>query len=493
MSTEELIGSRILSNLFLIFAVVVAGSGQALPYVHADNYPGHPRVIIISDIGNEPDDQMSLVRLLLYSNELDIEALIAATSTWQKAAVHPETMHLEFTSDNFPGYQDNHPDFQFDVKRDPFGLSLAGNTLTVTDLLHYLAGAQKCVLVCFSVHCGDHPPSEPPRRISVSAQTTVRLKPDFSVESRSRLLGVTPLDECKLGPFGLFNATGLIVNRASDLVSNKLGTVDDRIVSAGANIRPAAQRAWNEANTPIMVADGVWLLLNPSTIRGLNFNGSGLTLTTSIGVSAKPVIVVGAKPSSAIPPLPDLDPTASPATGFHVALDSMIPFTALADAAKPAVVGQRIFMPKPFPSGYYVDVTGLEAYGSSGKCVVGISFRGVFNGEVFLIGTPSLNTDTGLVTVDDLDYTLETKTLLAKLANTLFADDVRRTLRQHAQISVRDKLDALRSNLDKALNRSIGGVTLKGSLTVLRAVPPSPSKDTLTVRAIADGTLSLSV
>ncbi len=49
---------------------------------------------MISDIGNEPDDQMSLVRLLLYANELDIEALIATTSTWQKHAVHPETMRL---------------------------------------------------------------------------------------------------------------------------------------------------------------------------------------------------------------------------------------------------------------------------------------------------------------------------------------------------------------------------------------------------------------
>ena len=35
---------------------------------------------------------MSLIRLLLYSNQLDIEALIASTSTWQKTAVHPETM-----------------------------------------------------------------------------------------------------------------------------------------------------------------------------------------------------------------------------------------------------------------------------------------------------------------------------------------------------------------------------------------------------------------
>ncbi len=58
-----------------------------------DTFSGKPRVVIISDIGNEPDDQMSFVRLLLYSNQLDLEAMIATTSTWQKAASHPETMH----------------------------------------------------------------------------------------------------------------------------------------------------------------------------------------------------------------------------------------------------------------------------------------------------------------------------------------------------------------------------------------------------------------
>jgi hypothetical protein len=58
-----------------------------------DDFSGKPRVAILSDIGNEPDDQMSFVRLLLYSNEFDLEAMIASTSTWQKSATHPETMH----------------------------------------------------------------------------------------------------------------------------------------------------------------------------------------------------------------------------------------------------------------------------------------------------------------------------------------------------------------------------------------------------------------
>lgn len=83
-----------LLGIFLIGIAAHAIQAQAGPQPPAvDTFAGHPRVVVISDIGNEPDDQMSFVRLLLYSNELDLEALIASTSTWQKTATHPETMH----------------------------------------------------------------------------------------------------------------------------------------------------------------------------------------------------------------------------------------------------------------------------------------------------------------------------------------------------------------------------------------------------------------
>lgn len=51
------------------------------------------RVIILTDIENEPDDSQSLVRLLLYSNDIDIKAIIATTSTHMRDKVHPETIH----------------------------------------------------------------------------------------------------------------------------------------------------------------------------------------------------------------------------------------------------------------------------------------------------------------------------------------------------------------------------------------------------------------
>lgn len=78
----------------LLFFASLSVFAQSPPQPQpVDKFVGKPRVAIISDIGNEPDDQMSFVRMLMYSNELDVEAMIATTSTWQKTASHPETMH----------------------------------------------------------------------------------------------------------------------------------------------------------------------------------------------------------------------------------------------------------------------------------------------------------------------------------------------------------------------------------------------------------------
>ena len=76
--------------LALLFALAAGpAAAQPLSPGYVDAFAGKPRVVVLSDMGNEPDDQMSFVRLLLYSNELDLEALVATTSTWQKGRSNP--------------------------------------------------------------------------------------------------------------------------------------------------------------------------------------------------------------------------------------------------------------------------------------------------------------------------------------------------------------------------------------------------------------------
>src|SRR5688572_5137331 len=48
---------------------------------------GKPRVLVLTDIENEPDDAMSMVRFLVYSNHFDVEGLVATTSIHQQKKV----------------------------------------------------------------------------------------------------------------------------------------------------------------------------------------------------------------------------------------------------------------------------------------------------------------------------------------------------------------------------------------------------------------------
>ena len=61
--------------------------------VRPDAYAVRQRVVVMTDIANEPDDQMSMVRFLLYSHQFDVEGLVASTSTWMKARVRPDVIN----------------------------------------------------------------------------------------------------------------------------------------------------------------------------------------------------------------------------------------------------------------------------------------------------------------------------------------------------------------------------------------------------------------
>jgi hypothetical protein len=56
-------------------------------FTNAQHVLNKPRVVVLTDIENEPDDAMSMVRFLTYSNQFDVEGLIATTSVHQKNRV----------------------------------------------------------------------------------------------------------------------------------------------------------------------------------------------------------------------------------------------------------------------------------------------------------------------------------------------------------------------------------------------------------------------
>jgi hypothetical protein len=101
--------TRRLTVVIALIAQAAALTGRAqAPSVSAaariDPYSDKQRVVVMTDIANEPDDQMSMVRFLVYSNQFDVEGLIATTSTWMKNRVRPDVIQMLVTA-----YEEVHP------------------------------------------------------------------------------------------------------------------------------------------------------------------------------------------------------------------------------------------------------------------------------------------------------------------------------------------------------------------------------------------------
>ncbi|MBK8199708.1 MAG: DUF1593 domain-containing protein [Acidobacteria bacterium] len=78
-------------RLAMIVAVVVGGcsAAPAAETAPAVDPPARERVIVLTDIGTDPDDVQCLIRLMLYSNEIEIAGLVATTSVHQNDRTEP--------------------------------------------------------------------------------------------------------------------------------------------------------------------------------------------------------------------------------------------------------------------------------------------------------------------------------------------------------------------------------------------------------------------
>lgn len=76
--------SRILLPILVLSCVLSMQRGSAQKVdAHESTRLNRQRLIVLTDIGAEADDTESMVRLLLYSDVIDIQGLIATTSIWR--------------------------------------------------------------------------------------------------------------------------------------------------------------------------------------------------------------------------------------------------------------------------------------------------------------------------------------------------------------------------------------------------------------------------
>jgi hypothetical protein len=255
-------------------------------------------------------------------------------------------------------------------------------------------------------------------------------------------------------------------------------------------VRLAIGKAWDALQAPIRLNYKLSLLLNPQTIQVSPPSTKADTMSVVVGVVAKPKLISSDTPQTSALPLPNISMApALLASGFHIVVDNELSFDFISDELTKKLEG------KEYPvSNNTIVIQKVRVYGSGDSLILEVRIKGTAGGAIYLIGKPVYDESARTVSVQNLDYTVETKHVLVKTADWLLHSKVRDALAEKATWYVGDKIDSTKDMLSDALNRKLNQyVSITGKVRNVRAVAVGTTNTSLKAVLIADGVVSVSV
>lgn len=382
--------------------------------------------------------------------------------------------------------------YRYYWERTPITLNVNNGAINVsTEIRYRQRGGLRSFAGWKSVCCGCG--ADWPRAMKLGLRTTLTLTDDWQVEPHTVAVPMQAAVGCALTELGF--ATNRITGVARNLLKNTAASVDDYL-RAELNPRVAKiQRAWRAIQDPIPMPGGESLLLHPEALRISTLNGGGDKLTFSIGLLTRPRIVKGSVPAIKARPLPATPEAPPGGEDFHVALVEEIPF----DIAAGALSGA--FKDRSYVIGNKkVYIEKVRLYGSGSSAVIEAELRADgpwgphLRTKVYLTGEPEYDGAARAIFIGRLDYTPETKSVLAKAAGWLLDERLRKDLAGNARWYIGNRLDGQRSELERALNRDLNPhVRLNFSPLAVRTLSVGVTSSALKAVFVSDGTAGLTV
>jgi hypothetical protein len=378
----------------------------------------------------------------------------------------------------------------FEGVRDPFQVSLDGQTARLTAIIHYKGrGWYDAPLVPeVSTSCGVDG-VEPRARVTIAAP--LRITPDWHLRARTRIENVEGFssdsrDQCKVTVFKI-DVTSRVTDAARKILEGKRSFIDERI--AALDIRSRFEEWWHLLQQPIRLTDSVWLEINPTAVRMGETVGVKRTLVTALGFSASPRVVTGPRPEPALSPLPPLYPAAV-GSGLHILLEGFIDYGLATRLLEKELVGRKVEK-----AGKTLEVRQVRLFGiGGGKLALELRFRGAAKGIVYLVGTPRYDPATRQLYVPDLEYDVGSANLLVSGVEWLKHDDVRDAIRSRAHWPVGGIMSHGREELEKGLNRDLApGVSLVADVDSVAGIAVHARRANIRMQAQADANARLTV
>lgn len=380
----------------------------------------------------------------------------------------------------------------FELTRTPFRVVLDRDVVHLTAVIGYRARGwyDPALLPEVSASCGTGDSEDAPRlRVSLSARLDLTdgwaLRADGSVDDVAPL-SESDRDRCRITPLRI-DVTGSVVRGARGFLEDHMADIEGAI--ARIDLGPKFREWWEILQQPIQLDENVWLMIEPRAVSRGSTGGSGRTLVANVGLTARPRLVVGPRPTLEPIELPRLD-TVSLAPGLHIRATASADYSTGSEMLTQRLAGQVLEQ-----NGRSLEIVHLVVSGlGDGRLVVELGFRGSARGRVFLVGTPQYDAVAREVYVPDLDFDVASLDLLVGGLDWFAHDQVVTFLRDKARWPVQDLTTFAELQLHRGLNSALGvEARLRGAVDSVHVIDVYATRDALVVHADASAQAELLV
>jgi hypothetical protein len=384
---------------------------------------------------------------------------------------------------------------KYRVTRDPIALNMLGTGLHATVTVRYQFegcrqtkkpfSAETTMWPCISCGFG-----EPMREAYIAIDSHLEWDASWRLKSKTNARPVEFPNRCKVTFANVDISDWKIGPLVNEQLRDVAKTIDQQTPRL-TNLRPNAAQIWTALQAPQEVAPKTWLVLEPVDLAVAPLTGSGLSVQSALALKARTRLVIGERPNITAAPLPPLRSEREAAGGIRVPFDVELPYS---EAGR--IITEQFARKYRLGNGELSLESLALSPGRDGRLTIAasIDYRGgglkKYRGLVYLEGTPQFDATTKMVTIANVDYTLDPrrKNPFVRTANRLAHDSVRKAIAGAASWSIAPQLAGIRTEIAKAISRPLAkGITLRGTVDSIEPSAILLNSDRIVIRGVLVG------
>ncbi|HZV82686.1 MAG TPA: DUF4403 family protein [Geobacteraceae bacterium] len=313
------------------------------------------------------------------------------------------------------------------------------------------------------------------------------ITPDWKITADVQYTGLEELfaDQVTIGPFSIKPLT--ILEGTIRPLQKTLSTLVSKQLYEQFPLKKRLESAWAAMQNPILLGGKytAWLKLTPKEVMLTPLQTERNRAKLIMGLNTLAEVTIGPEPPHDRPsPLPQLQRINRLDKDFRLSVKSNLFYREIVAILSPLLVGRDFGT-----DGNSVILKNLDLYGNGDRIIVRLETTGSLSGTFYLVGKPNFNPQTNLFSVEELDFDMNTESLLLTSANWFLHGSIRERLQEKLNLDISKRIADARTTAQSSLSNIelAKHVYLQGNIGRVKFKKVLVQKDRISIHLCAEG------